>query len=202
MNIKLFLQVVLVLSIITILTIFYYSFFSKQSKTSSNTFNNTSEDETIINNDVLNELVNIEYNSTDDDGNSFYINAERATTVLDEKDQNKVNLEGVVAIIDLKNKGIINIFSKNAVYDKVSNNTLFFNNVRAEYLNNQIFAGNLDVIFTEKFSKIYNNVIYSDNNNNLSTDEIIIDMLTGDIKLQMINKSKKVKLTTKHEFLN
>ena len=44
----------------------------------------------------------------------------RATTVLDEKDQNKVNLEGVVAIIDLKNKGIINIFSKNAVYDKVS----------------------------------------------------------------------------------
>ena len=202
MNIKLFLQVVLVLSIITILTIFYYSFFSKQSKTSSNTFNNTSEDETIINNDVLNELVNIEYNSTDDDGNSFYINAERATTVLDEKDQNKVNLEGVVAIIDLKNKGIINIFSKNAVYDKVSHNTLFFNNVRAEYLNNQIFAGNLDVIFTEKFSKIYNNVIYNDNNNNLNTDEVIINMVTGDIKLQMINKSKKIKLESKYEFLN
>ena len=202
MNIKLILQVILVLSIITILTIFYYSFFSKQNKTSSNTIINTSEDEPIINKDVLNELVNIEYNSTDDDGNSFYINAERATTILDEKDQNKVNLEGVIAIIDLKNKGIINIFSKNAVYDKVSNNTLFFNNVRAEYLNNQIFAGNLDVIFTEKFSKIYNNVIYSDNTNNLSTDEIIIDMVTGDIKLQMMDKSKKVKLKTNHEFLN
>tara|TARA_Y100000590_G_scaffold366521_1_gene425901 strand:- start:44 stop:652 length:609 start_codon:yes stop_codon:yes gene_type:complete len=202
MNLKLILQVILILSIIIILTIFYYSFFSIEKKNSSNNFNDTSESDIIIKKNVLNELVNIEFNSTDEDGNSFYINAERATTILDEQDQNKVNLEGVVAIIDLNNKGIINIFSKNAIYDKLNHNTLFFNKVRAEYLNNQIFAGNLDVIFTEKFSKIYNNVIYNDNNNNLSTDEIIINMLTGDIKLKMKNKSKKVKLKTNYEFFN
>ncbi len=202
MNLRLILQVILIFSIIVILTIFYYSFFSIENKTSLNNFNDESKNEPIIKKNVLNELVNIEYNSTDEDGNSFYINAERATTVLDQKDQNKVNLEGVVAIIDLNNKGIINIFSKNAIYDKLNHNTLFFNEVRAEYLNNQIFAGNLDVIFTEKFSKIYNNVIYNDNKNNLSTDEIIINMLTGDIKLQMTNKSKKVKLTTNYEFFN
>ena len=202
MNLKLILQVILILSIITILIIFYYSFFSIENKISSNNFNDTSKSDIVIKNNVLNELVNIEFNSTDEDGNSFYINAERATTILDEQDQNKVNLEGVVAIIDLNNKGIINIFSKNAIYNKLNHNTLFFNKVRAEYLNNQIFAGNLDVIFTEKFSKIYNNVIYNDNKNNLSTDEIIINMLTGDIKLQMTNKSKKVKLTTNYEFFN
>ncbi len=202
MNLRLILQVILIFSIIVILTIFYYSFFSIENKTSLNNFNDESKNEPIIKKNVLNELVNIEYNSTDEDGNSFYINAERATTVLDQQDQNKVNLEGVVAIIDLNNKGIINIFSKNAIYDKLNHNTLFFNEVRAEYLNNQIFAGNLDVIFTEKFSKIYNNVIYNDNKNNLSTDEIIINMLTGDIKLQMTNKSKKVKLTTNYEFFN
>ena len=202
MNLKLILQVILILSIIIILTIFYYSFFSIEKKNSSNNFNDTSESDIIIKKNVLNELVNIEFNSTDEDGNSFYINAERATTILDEQDQNKVNLEGVVAIIDLNNKGIINIFSKNAIYDKLNHNTLFFNKVRAEYLNNQIFAGNLDVIFTEKISKIYNNVIYNDNINKLSTDEIIIDMLTGDIKLKMENKSKKVKLKTNYEFFN
>ena len=202
MNLRLILQVILIFSIIVILTIFYYSFFSIENKTSLNNFNDESKNEPIIKKNVLNELVNIEYNSTDEDGNSFYINAERATTVLDQQDQNKVNLEGVVAIIDLNNKGIINIFSKNAIYDKLNHNTLFFNEVRAEYLNNQIFAGNLDVIFTEKFSKIYNNVIYNDNNNNLSTDEIIINMLTGDIKLKMKNKSKKVKLKTNYEFFN
>ena len=202
MNLRLILQVILIFSIIVILTIFYYSFFSIENKTSLNNFNDESKNEPIIKKNVLNELVNIEYNSTDEDGNSFYINAERATTVLDQQDQNKVNLEGVVAIIDLNNKGIINIFSKNAIYDKLNHNTLFFNEVRAEYLNNQIFAGNLDVIFTEKFSKIYNNVIYNDNINKLSTDEIIIDMLTGDIKLKMENKSKKVKLKTNYEFFN
>ena len=31
---------------------------------------------------LMNELLNIEYNSTDNQGNTFYINSERATVAL------------------------------------------------------------------------------------------------------------------------
>ena len=65
-----------------------------------------------------------------------------------------------------------------------------------------MFSENLDMIFTEKKSKIYNNVIYKSDNLILYTDEIFINHITGDIKLEMKNKNDKVKLTAKNEFIN
>ena len=41
--------------------------------------------------DIVNELVNVEYNSTDKNGNTFYLNAEKATVELEgAKNSNKV----------------------------------------------------------------------------------------------------------------
>ena len=36
----------------------------------------------------------------------------------------------------------------------------------------------------------------------LKTDKVLIDMINGDIKLEMFNNSQKVKLTTNHEYIN
>ena len=79
---------------------------------------------------------------------------------------------------------------------------LFFNNVKIDYLNNSIFSGNLDLIFTEKICKIYNDVVYKNEKLNLNSDKILIDIDTGDIKLEMLNKNEKVKLVTKYEYIN
>ena len=101
----------------------------------------------------MDELLNIEYNSTDNQGNTFYINSERATVALDKNQSNLLNLEGVVSIINLKNKGIINIYSNEATYNKLNHDTSFFNEVKIEYLNNVILSRNLDVLFSENISK-------------------------------------------------
>ena len=74
--------------------------------------------------------------------------------------------------------------------------------MRIEYLDNLIVSQNLDVLFTDNLSTIYSNVSYKNNNLNLTTDIILIDMLTGDIKLKMLNKNNKVNLTTNYEFIN
>ena len=44
-----------------------------------------------------------------------------------EKINDKVKLEGVTSVINIKNKGIINVYSNYAIYDKIYNDTLFFN---------------------------------------------------------------------------
>ncbi len=202
MRLNLIFQVILVLSILIIISILYYTFLlNKDSKTQILSENVEQIDDN-LDNKISNELNNIEYNSIDKKGNTFYINAKRAIIELDENNNNsnKVKLEGVVSIINIKNKGIINVYSDNAIYDKVYHDTFFFNNVKIEYLNNSIFSENLDLLFTKKISKIYNNVVYKNNNLNLNTDKIIIDMTTGDIKLEMNNKKEKVKLITKYEF--
>ena len=201
MNLRFFLQGFLLITIISILLAFYYSFLAGNSTNNDNARKNEKLSETNTDKNIANELTNVEYNSTDRYGNTFYLNAERAYISLEAKPDNKVNLESVVSIINLKNKGIINIYSTYATYDKLNHNTLFSENVKIEYLDNLIESENLDVLFTKNLSTIYSNVVYKNNNLNLSTDIILIDMESGDIKLKMLN-NKKVNLITKYEFIN
>ena len=44
---------------------------------------------------------------------------------------------------------------------------------------------------------MYNNVIFNSDNFNLYTDRILIDMISGDIKLGEINDTEKVKFIKK-----
>jgi len=202
MRLNLIFQVILILSILVIISILYNTFLLNKDSKTQILSENTEQLDDNLDNKIANELNNIEYNSSDKKGNTFYINAKRAVVELDENNNNsnKVKLEGVVSIINIKNKGIINVYSNNAIYDKVYHDTLFFNNVKIEYLDNSILSENLDLLFTKKISKIYNNVIYKNNYLNLNTDKIIIDMITGDLKLEMNKKKEKVKLVTKYEF--
>ena len=203
MKLKSVFQIILVLTIVLIIVAFYYTFLIQKNTDDSITSSKESKKENVkLDNQISNELVNIEYNSTDSEGNTFYINAERAIVNLEDQKNNQVRLEGIVSIIYLKNKGTINIYSNNAIYDKVNHDTLFYNNVKVEYLDNSILAENLDIKFTKKMSRIYNNVIYKNNNFNLNTDQILIDMKSGDIKLKMMDEGNKVRLISKYEFIN
>ena len=128
MHLKFVFQILLTLIILTIIGIFYYNFFVLE----KNKDLSLSEKPKIIENldgNFSNELLNIEYNSTDKDGNAFYINAEKAFVEFDNEndDENKdiVSMEKVISIINLKERGIINIYADNAVYNKVNNNTFF-----------------------------------------------------------------------------
>ncbi len=201
MKLRLVFQAILIFSILTIIGIFYYKFFQNQENIAFIDEKNELKED-ILENEISSQLVNIEYNSIDSNGNTFYINAKKATVIAQDQMENKVNLDGVVSIINLKNKGFINVYSKKAIYDKVTNDTKFFNDVRIEYLDNIILSENLDILFSEKKSKIYNNVNVKNANLNLTTDNILIDMLTGDLKLKMNNNSEKIKLITKNELIN
>ena len=63
-------------------------------------------------------------------------------------------------------------------------------------------SDNLDMFFTEKKSIIYNNVVFKDENFLLKTDEVLVNLLTGEVKLSMKNEKDKVKLTAKNEYIN
>ena len=87
-------------------------------------------------------------------------------------------------------------------YDKINHNTKFYEDVKIDYLDYSILSENLDILFTEKISNIYNNVTVTNNTSNLKSDKIFIDLISGDIKLQMDNNLKKIKLVTNYEFIN
>ena len=196
MRVKIIFQLFILIIIASILIAFYYTFFKSNNK-DLNLSGAEKKTEKVANKDILNELVNLEYNAVDERGNSYYINAERA--IVDQLDQtgNIVKMEGVVAIVNLKNRVPIFIYSKNAKYNKINNNTFFYNDIKINYLDKTISAENLDLIFTDKISTIYNNVIFNSDNYNLYTDRAIINMISGDIKLGLANNSKKVTMVKK-----
>ena len=202
MNLKITFQIILLVTILTIISIFLYSFFIVNENQGSEIENDIVNNNVSLDTKISNELINIEYNSTDDDGNTYYLNAQKGIVEENEQIDNKIRLEGVIAVINLKNKGIINIYSKNAYYDKINHNTKFYEDVKIDYLDYSIFSENLDILFTEKISNIYNNVTVTNNTSNLKSDKIFIDLISGDIKLQMNNNLKKIKLVTNYEFIN
>ena len=202
MNLKITFQILLLVTILTIISIFLYSFFIVNENKVSEIENDIKNNNLNLDTKISNELINIEYNSTDDDGNTYYLNAQKGIVEENEQIDNKIRLEGVIAVINLKNKGIINIYSKNAYYDKINHNTKFYEDVKIDYLDYSIFSENLDILFTEKISNIYNNVTVTNNTSNLKSDKIFIDLISGDIKLQMDNNLKKIKLVTNYEFIN
>ena len=60
-----------------------------------------------------------------------------------------------------------------------------------------IASKNLDLLFTENISKVYNNVRFQGKDMSLYTDQILIDMVNGDVKLEMKNNTEKVKFIKK-----
>jgi len=198
MKIKFLIQIILILCISVIIVAFYYSFFDKKKifdvQSNLNLQNNLNQQLEV---GISSQLENIEYNSYDNDGNHFYIYAKRGIIKSEYQNNSKLNLEEVFSIINIKNKGTISVYSKNAFYDKVNHNTLFYGDVEIEYLDNIITSQNFDLLFSNKLSKIYNNVIFKNSNTNIITDTINISMETGDISLEMNDKLKKVKLMSK-----
>ena len=201
MNIKSYLQIGLVIIIVIILSVFYYSFL-KQNNTKPEIVELSDQNINLKKKTNKTELNNIEYSSVDNEGNSYYLNAQNATIQLDEDKKNEVQLQGVISVINLRNKGIIYINSKNATYNKQNHDTFFYNNVEINYLENFIQSENFDLVFSEKISKIYNKVVFNTNNFDLNTDKVSINMISGDIQMGMNNKKDKVKFVSKYEFVN
>ena len=202
MRIKFIFQILLISIIFIIISIFYYNFFYKIKAQKEEILKLSDKKSENLETQASDELKNIEYNSTDSEGNTFYINAQRALIDRSNNIENEVKMIGVTALINLRNKGTIIVYSNEALYNKLNNNTFFSGNINIEYLENRISSQNMDLIFSEKLSKIFNNVKLRSNKLELYADMVLIDMVTGNVDIEMNDKIKKVKLISRNDFNN
>ena len=131
----------------------------------------------------------IEYLTTDNDGNKYKIIAKLGETST--KDSNILKLTKVDGIVSSKIQGDIKISSEFAEYNYSNQNSKFYKNVKIYYDNKEISCDNLDLNISKNIAVAYNNVIINDNNSILKADNITMDILTKDIK---INSNKKIKV--------
>ena len=191
MNKKKIVQIFLFLALLSIIFFFYYKYFFLKKNTV--TIINQDQNTKIIN--AENNLIkNLEYLSTDQNGNKYIITAEYGE--FDIKEQSTILMTNVEAKIDFLKQDTVNLTSDFAKYDTLSLDTNFKKNVILQYGEHKINSDNIDFSFKENFAWVYNNIVYKSSTNQLFADKLEIDLLTKDSKIFMYD-SKKLKIIGK-----
>ena len=180
----------------------YYSFFSKKKFDKESKMNEKNLNNQIVESQGGSRIEEIYYVSEDENGNSYKITSDygefdyKNNLKIDEFDQKGsdiIKLENVVAVIDLNKSGIINITSKNALYNRVNLNTYFYEDVKLEFNEHRLKSYDLNMNYVSKNIKITGNVNYLNNNNFFNADIIEMDMLTKSSRIYMKKKTDKIK---------
>ena len=178
-----------ILLIVIIIIFASYKFFFYENQTKEVSILTKTEKNDIKKEDNLIEELN--YNSSDENGNVYEINSESG--VIDEKDINILYLKNVNAVIKIKNSGVVNVYSDFAKYNKSNLNTHFYENVSLKFRDHNIASNNIYLNYLEKKIKITNNISYYDKNNKMTADVIEFDLLTKMSKIYMMDKANKIK---------
>ena len=129
---------------------------------------------------------NIEYITTNKDGDIFKILAEYGKTNF--KNSNILDLENVNGEINSNDAPKIFIKSDYAKYNYNNQNSKFFGNVKINYENKEITCDNLDLNINENIAIAYNNVIMIDQNSKMRAENVVMDIVTKDININSKNK--------------
>jgi lipopolysaccharide export system protein LptA len=190
---KIFLKIVLILSLI-IITWFVYSEYFKEDKSKlSKPVNPTSEieEETVYNSNIIKD---INYTSRDLKGNEYIIIAKKGEIDLDNSDI--IFLTDVIAYIKLvKNSELIVITSNYGKYNTINYDTIFSKNVKIEYVDNIITGDYLDFSMMKNLLIVSRNVVYKNLENTMKADVIELDTTTKDTKIFMYNSDEQVNVT-------
>ena len=200
MNSKIIIQILLIVTVITILSATFYNYFYDDAITSTVTKsenlikknNSTNPDLAQIQNNTSNILNNITYENFDVEGNRYQISA--STGEIKDLNSDIIYMSDVVALIFLKDLGTVKIVSKNAIFNSLSFNSNFYDNVQLNYLEHQLNGEKLDLKFNENLLILKEKVLYQSLGTKLFADAISIDLITKNSKIFMNDDEKKIKI--------
>ena len=188
---KTFLQLILTSFIIVIFVTFYNKYFAEK-KIVINVPKNLVVKKNELEKKKSNLIHNIKYTSVDKGGDYYVIKSELGE--LNTNQPELILMKKVQAKINFKNSSSVIISADNAIYNNISYNTSFYDNVLIDYTDHAIKANNFDLNFEKNLGIISNNIIYKNLNTQLEADKIDIDLITKNSKIFMNKKTKKIKI--------
>jgi len=126
-------------------------------------------------------------------GNKYELFAKEGE--IDLSNTNIIFLKDVTAYINLlKNSEVIVVTSDYGKYNTVNYDTIFSDNVKVDYVDNEITSEYLDFSMMDKLLIISKNVVYKNLKNILKADVVEVDITTKDTNIFMYNSKEKVKI--------
>jgi lipopolysaccharide export system protein LptA len=106
-------------------------------------------------------------------------------------------MRNVVAIFSDEKNIPLKITSNQALYNNSNYNSNFSENVKVEYLDNVVLSDKLDINFGENIIKIYENVVYEGLQGTIKADNVVLNLITKNMKIFMQTKGEKVEVLSK-----
>ena len=173
--------------------LFYYKFYKiDKNNTISptiDTIDNVDDTNLSYNSNIIED---VNYKSTDAQGNQYIISAKRGE--IDYSEPNILFLTDVTGLIKLKNSDNIEITSDFGKYNSNNFDTIFSKNVLINYLENRIKANYLDFSLEKNLMIMSGKVIYNNLENILEADVVEINIKTKDTKIFMYENEKRVNI--------
>ena len=159
---------------------------------------NTSEVST-VNDDLIkdnenNKIKNLKYEINLDENNQYIITS-AFSELINQNDHELVKMQVVEAKFLDKNQLPLIIKADKANYNNQNYNTNFRKNISIRYMKNKIFSDKLDLNFENNTIKIYGNVRYESELGMIKSDNILINLMTKEININMNNDDQTVELT-------
>ena len=141
--------------------------------------------------DQITVFEDVEYKGLYDIDKPFKVKSE--TAYILNAEPNIVYMENMHVILHLNDGRIINIVSDKGRYNKTTHDCFFEQNVKATDGSIKIYAENLDLLATENFAEIYNNVNLDYATGYLLADKIDYNFETKYFKVSMFD-DKAIKM--------
>ena len=140
-----------------------------------------------------NEFELVEYSGKSNNGYNFNLKADKAD--YDNQNTEIINLRMVTAKFFLK-EGVLIITSNEGIYNNVTLDMSFNDNIIAKFRENLLTADNIDFFNSKNIMNIYGNVKAIGVEGNFETDKADLDLTNNSLILSMLSE-KQVKMLLK-----
>ena len=158
--------------------------------------NSSTENASKLTKETSNIMEDVNYAGGNNKGTFFEINS--AITEQKHEEPNLSRLQDVFVVIRLRNLRIIHIKADAGIFNKVTNDSEFFGNVKITEQDNVITCDNLDFYNSKNLLQAYNNVTYTGKKGDLIADQMLVDLLNNEANIFMFEKGDKVKAKYKN----
>ena len=186
LNPKYLLQISLIL--LGIILIFFTYFYNNKQFKVTKTIEEKEINEKVDGKDSLSTFEDIQYEGLDTNGNKFVINAKEAEFASDKP--NLIYMKNILCRFFFKDGTILKITSNRGMYDNITDDMEFEENVKMYYLENRLFSDKASYVNSKNYLLVQDNVFGDGPQGEFTSDQLNVDLLEKKMKISMYNESK------------
>tara|TARA_B100001093_G_scaffold396216_2_gene383264 strand:+ start:741 stop:1361 length:621 start_codon:yes stop_codon:yes gene_type:complete len=173
--------------------IIYFTYYNKETNDKENIISKEVkekvEKQKYKNNLSANDVFyDIEYTGLDLNGNRYLLKSEEAQ--IDEIKPEIVYMKIVNATFYFNDDTILYVWSDTGIYNTKTLDMRFEENVKANYLNSELFAEKAEYSNSKNYLSIYENVKINDIKGNLIADKLLFDISSQELDITSFNNGK------------